>query len=378
MNNNIWYLMFSTRRTFATLTSLSLFCALTPAVGADPAQEPSWTDGLYAGAALGAVQAKDTTASGTSGGSVDFEPGVAGAVFAGSKLNDTFRLELELSQRSMGLDSVASASASGDAKAQALIGNAIVDLDLDLPITPYVGGGVGLARVSLNNASPFGGSTIDDTDTALALQGIAGASYQLNDAVDVFADYRYFTTGDANFSTAAGTSTSADLTTHSVMAGLRLNFNLGPTSSTLNGSDSDANAGDTIAQAEPVAGPAPEMAEQPKPVHTIAETFLVNFEFNKADITDDGVAIIEGVVHTVKAAKVTRLVLTGHADTMGPADYNMKLSVQRAEAVKTALLALGFEADNIRVIGKGETDLLIPTPDNTFEPKNRRVEIVLP
>ena len=158
------------------------------------------------------------------------------------------------------------------------------------------------------------------------------------------------------------------------MAGLRLNFGASPKSASLNGQAQDGGAGDAMAQAEPQT----EVTEKPAPPHTMAETFLVNFEFNKADITDNGIAIIEGVVHAVKAANVTRLVLTGHADTMGPADYNMKLSVRRAEAVKTALTALGFEADNIRVVGKGETDLLVPTPDETYEPKNRRVEIVLP
>ena len=370
--------MFSKRHTFTALTSLSLFCALSPAFASDPGQETSWTDGLYAGAAVGAVQTKDTTASGTSGGSVDFETGMSGAAFIGTKVNETFRVELELSQRSMDLDRVAAASASGDAKTSALMGNAVMDIDLDLPITPYVGAGVGMARVSLNNASPFGGSSIDDSDTTLALQGMAGASYKLTDTVDAFADYRYFTTGDADFTTAAGNSTSLDMSSHSLMAGLRLNFNTGPSNSSMNGSDSDGSAGQAVAQAKPITEPAPQMAEKPKPTHTMAETFMVNFAFNKADITEDGIAIIEGVVHAVKAANVTRLVLTGHADTMGPADYNMKLSIRRAEAVKTALLALGFEADKISVVGKGETDLLVPTPDNTFEPKNRRVEIVMP
>ena len=370
--------MFSKRHTFASLSTLGLLSVLTTANAADPnpvpGQDTSWTDSLYAGAALGVVTPKDSSASGASGGTVKYDNGLAGAAFVGSKLNDSVRVELELSQRKMDLDSVAGTSASGDAQATAVMGNAMMDLDLELPVTPYVGAGVGMARVNVNNGSPFGGSTIDDSGTAAALQGIAGASYPWSDRLDGFADYRYFTTGDADFTTAAGTSSSFDLTTHSLMAGLRLNFGASPKSASLNGQAQDGGAGDAMAQAEPQT----EVTEKPAPPHTMAETFLVNFEFNKADITDNGIAIIEGVVHAVKAANVTRLVLTGHADTMGPADYNMKLSVRRAEAVKTALTALGFEADNIRVVGKGETDLLVPTPDETYEPKNRRVEIVLP
>ncbi|MCW8916594.1 MAG: OmpA family protein [Magnetovibrio sp.] len=366
------------RRThFATFT-LASFIFANPSIAADP----SWTDGLYGGAGLGVNSPRDSSASGTSGGTVEFGTGAAGVVFVGSKISDNLRLEAELSHRSTGIDTIANTSASGDAKATAFMANAVLDFDLDLPITPYVGAGVGMARISLDNASPFGGSSIDGTDTITAYQGIAGASYALSPQMSIFADYRYFATGDADFTTASGTATSMDYSSHSALAGLRINFNAPQQSGMLDDGDGNASTNTSGAHAEPTT-PVPEIAEAPKPpahtpAHTMAETYVVNFAFNKADITEDGIAIIEKIVHAVKAAKVTRLVLTGHADTTGPAPYNMDLSIRRAEAVKTSLLAFGFHKNSIRVIGKGETDLLVPTADNVYEPKNRRVEIVLP
>ena len=56
----------------------------------------------------------------------------------------------------------------------------------------------------------------------------------------------------------------------------------------------------------------------------------------------------------------------------------MALSLKRANAVKAAMVKQGVPADQISVVGKGETQPLVQTPDGVREPQNRRVEIVLP
>lgn len=71
------------------------------------------------------------------------------------------------------------------------------------------------------------------------------------------------------------------------------------------------------------------------------------------------------------------IVVNGHADTSGSDRHNMILSNDRADSVKQKLIELGMAAGQIATYGYGETDLAVPTPDNTFEPKNRRVEIVV-
>ena len=65
-------------------------------------------------------------------------------------------------------------------------------------------------------------------------------------------------------------------------------------------------------------------------------------------------------------------------ETSGPESYNMALSLRRTNAVKDALVRDGVPPQAITVIGKGETQLLVPTGDNVREPQNRRVEIVEP
>ena len=55
----------------------------------------------------------------------------------------------------------------------------------------------------------------------------------------------------------------------------------------------------------------------------------------------------------------------------------MALSLRRANAVKNELVRQGVPADAIAVVGKGESQLLVPTGDQVREPQNRRVEIVI-
>jgi outer membrane protein OmpA-like peptidoglycan-associated protein len=55
----------------------------------------------------------------------------------------------------------------------------------------------------------------------------------------------------------------------------------------------------------------------------------------------------------------------------------MALSIRRANAVRDVLVREGIPATQIVVIGRGETQLLVPTPDLANEPRNRRVEIII-
>jgi outer membrane protein OmpA-like peptidoglycan-associated protein len=69
--------------------------------------------------------------------------------------------------------------------------------------------------------------------------------------------------------------------------------------------------------------------------------------------------------------------VTGHADRSGSDAYNMALSLRRANAVKDQLVREGIAANQIVVVGRGESQPLVPTADGVREPQNRRVEIVL-
>jgi len=117
--------------------------------------------------------------------------------------------------------------------------------------------------------------------------------------------------------------------------------------------------------------PAPPPAMVPK------KNFLVFFDFDRSNITADAQKVITEAAAAAKAGNVSRIQLTGHTDRSGSDQYNMALSLRRGEAVKQALIRLGIPAASIAVIGRGESQPLVPTADGVREPQNRRVEILL-
>ncbi len=72
-----------------------------------------------------------------------------------------------------------------------------------------------------------------------------------------------------------------------------------------------------------------------------------------------------------------KLILTGFSDSDGSEELNVRLSENRASAVRRVLVKGGFKADQIEILGKGEADPLAPndTPEN--KAKNRRVSLRL-
>ena len=73
--------------------------------------------------------------------------------------------------------------------------------------------------------------------------------------------------------------------------------------------------------------------------------------------------------------QLSRYIIFGHTDTKGANKYNMELSIKRAKSVKQALLDHGIIPDAISILGKGENELAIDTPDDTKHPANRRAEV---
>jgi len=69
--------------------------------------------------------------------------------------------------------------------------------------------------------------------------------------------------------------------------------------------------------------------------------------------------------------------ITGHTDTVGQTADNDRLSLQRAREIREALIGQGLNPTISRAVGRGERELLVLTPDNTPEPRNRRVEVIV-
>ena len=121
--------------------------------------------------------------------------------------------------------------------------------------------------------------------------------------------------------------------------------------------------------------PASTPAPSPPPVSS--PSFMVFFDWDRSNLSAQALATIQQAADAFKAKGSARITATGHTDTSGPENYNMALSLRRANAVKDALVRDGVPATAIAVVGRGEQGLLVPTPDGVREPQNRRVEIVL-
>jgi outer membrane protein OmpA-like peptidoglycan-associated protein len=100
----------------------------------------------------------------------------------------------------------------------------------------------------------------------------------------------------------------------------------------------------------------------------------LNFEFEKADIKKDSYPYLDNLADTLKKAKNWTIEIQGHTDDKGSSDYNMKLSQNRADAVKNYLITKGVMLDTITAKGFGESKPLVPNDSDSNREKNRRVE----
>ena len=108
----------------------------------------------------------------------------------------------------------------------------------------------------------------------------------------------------------------------------------------------------------------------PAPVH-----FTLYFKFESDELTDESRALLPQILTTVKERTFPEVLVVGHTDTMGTPRANIDLGLIRANSVRTILVQVGLDPATVEARSHGESDLLVKTPDETPEPRNRRVEI---
>jgi outer membrane protein OmpA-like peptidoglycan-associated protein len=108
----------------------------------------------------------------------------------------------------------------------------------------------------------------------------------------------------------------------------------------------------------------------PAPVH-----FTLYFKFESDELTDESRALLPQILTTVKERAFPEVLVVGHTDTMGTPRANIDLGLIRANSVRTILVQVGLDPATVEARSHGESDLLVKTPDETPEPRNRRVEI---
>lgn len=131
-----------------------------------------------------------------------------------------------------------------------------------------------------------------------------------------------------------------------------------------------------LAELEIAMAPKVEVPEPPAAAVEV-EAYVVFFAFDKSDLSDAAQAAIADAIVSSREMGLNEFSVTGYTDTVGSEEYNLKLSLRRANAVKDALVAGGIDPANISVAGRGKNDLAVPTADQVREQANRRAEIVI-
>jgi OmpA-OmpF porin, OOP family len=154
-----------------------------------------------------------------------------------------------------------------------------------------------------------------------------------------------------------------------------------------------APTGETMSpqqQATPVAAgapaPAPHHVTSARPAPSAAAqsagpsvNLTVDFANGSADLTPQAIATLDQLGKALSSSDLAsyRFRVEGHTDTVGSQTYNQALSQRRAEAVVNYIESkYGVPAARLDAVGMGDKGLLVKTPPQTAEPRNRRVEVI--
>lgn len=103
--------------------------------------------------------------------------------------------------------------------------------------------------------------------------------------------------------------------------------------------------------------------------------YIIFFAPTRIEISPAAAAILDNAIVNFRDCWKVPLVVAGHTDRSGPNGYNLALSRRRAVVVAHYLAARGIAAEAIRILARGEGELLVRTRDGVPEAQNRRVEI---
>jgi OmpA-OmpF porin, OOP family len=275
---------------------------------------------------------------------------------------DGWRVEFEGGYRANDLDTyvftgIPLTSVTADVWEASFMANVLYDLGLTDNLSVSLGAGAGgdFANVDFS----FGGPSFEDDNWSFAYQGLAGINYAVGRQTSLFLSYRYLRIVDAEFdfrpSVGVFLTNGDDVVKHTATFGIRYAL----------------QSPSVMTDMTPTAPP-------PEPMTSAApRQFIVFFGFNKYNLTSEALRVISEAVVAAKDTGSATVLITGHTDTVGSNDYNMRLSMRRSNAVKAEMVRQGIPTSAISSNGKGETELLVQTADGVKEPQNRRATIDL-
>ncbi len=371
------------------MKKFAIAVALTSTALASPAlaRDDSWYVGVEGGAMIVEDLSLDIgTLNDAANISHDYGYDVGGLVgydFGG------FRAEVEVAYKSAAAEQTAVAlggipqgpastvstgnfNTNGSASALSFMVNGMLDFGDDDGIQGFVGGGVGVARTKVQNilANPI---WLNDSDTGLAWQAIAGVRAPLSGNWDAGLKYRFFNGGDANLVDRLGRDVQTRFRSHSILGTLTYNFG---------GAEPEPEAAPVappVVEAPPVITPPPppQVAVPPAPPVAQCNTgpYIVFFDHDKSFITSDAAATLDNAISAYRNCGNAKVMLAGHADRSGNVKYNVGLSQRRNKEVTAYMTARGINAGVIGSEAFGESQPRVQTLDGVRNDQNRRVEI---
>ena len=312
---------------------------------------------------------------------ISFDVGFAGVASLGWGFGNGLRAEVEGNFRTNEVGKVRllglAADVAGQARSYGVMANLFYDFDPGFfglgpsYVQPYLGLGAGYIVTQYHRLRASAGgfsATLDDTDGRFGGQAIAGVAVPLTwlgvPGLSLTAEYRFLATEQPRV--------RADLRLGGASGPVLLSRNFGTANF-----DHSALLGVRYAFNQPRPAPPLAPAPAPAPVAQDARTYLVFFDWDRADLTARARQIVAEAAQASTRVQSTRIEINGYTDLSGTARYNQDLSVRRGNAVAAELVRDGVPRSEIVTRGFGESNPLVPTAQGVREPQNRRVEIIL-
>jgi len=105
--------------------------------------------------------------------------------------------------------------------------------------------------------------------------------------------------------------------------------------------------------------------------------FILFFENDSTKLTRESIDLFSEVLKNIKNRNSNEVYVVGHTDLVGTEDYNKELSSKRARYIRDLLVSSGIQPGALLVSYYGKSRPLVSTKDETPEPRNRRVEVII-